>query len=155
MEIEIGLGDDARNAIAKALEDVLVCTYQLYGQTHAYHWNVEGPNFQSLHTLFEAQYRDLWDALDEIAERIRALGHYAPGNLASLVAAQDGPGDNEIPSADVMVKNLAKGQQDLARRAKATLKIAEDHGDPSTVDLLTIRAQSAEKAAWMLRATAS
>jgi starvation-inducible DNA-binding protein len=153
MDIDIGISEAGRDAIAGQLEAVLADTYALYGRTHAYHWNVTGPRFHSLHTLFEEQYRELWAALDEIAERIRALGVFAPMSLSVLAAKSTIGADNEVPSAEVMVKNLASGQEALARTAKEALGVAEDHGDPATADLLTIRAQTAEKTAWMLRAS--
>lgn len=153
MEFDIGIDETGRKAIAEQLERLLADTYALYGKTHAYHWNVEGPRFHSLHTMFEEQYRELWAALDEIAERIRALGHYAPMSLSALASRATIGSDNEVPSAEVMIKNLASGHQTLARIAKEALIVAEEHDDPSTADLLTIRAQTAEKTAWMLRAS--
>ncbi|MEZ5939429.1 MAG: Dps family protein [Hyphomonadaceae bacterium] len=150
--MDIGIEEKARKQIAGALEQVLADTYALYAKTHGYHWNVEGPRFNSLHTMFEAQYRDLWGALDLIAERIRSLGYYAPmgesiGSKSQLSA------DNSVPDADQMVANLVKGHEAVVRSARAALKQAEEAGDQATADLMTQRVAEGEKTAWMLRAT--
>lgn len=154
MAIEIGISDASREQSVKALKRVLGETYALYSKTHGYHWNVTGPNFQSLHTMFMTQYTELWNALDEIAERIRALGAFAPGASAELLEfATIGP-DNGVPDAPDMVANLAKGHETLARAIRDGIESAETAGDDVTVDLLTQRATIADKTAWMLRASA-
>lgn len=153
--INIGLDANARNAVAEALNGVLADTYVLYQKTHAYHWNVTGPQFPVLHAMFETQYRELWAALDEIAERVRALGSFAPANgrifasLASIESAEETP-----PKATDMIKNLLDGHEALIRRARAALETAGAVNDAASEDLLTIRIQTHEKTAWMLRATA-
>ncbi|WP_027837308.1 Dps family protein [Hyphomonas sp.] len=152
MPVDIGLNDDARNTSADALRVLLAETYALYSKTHGYHWNVTGPRFNALHTMFETQYNELWLALDEIAERIRALGHFAPSSAGEMVDRATIKPDNGIPDADTMVENLVKGHEAVSRAAKAGLKIAEDNGDAVTADLMTQRAAIAEKTAWMLRA---
>ena len=152
MDVNIGLKQSERKAISEALSKVLADTYMLYLKTHGYHWNVTGPHFGSLHTLFETQYTDLHDAADLIAERIRALGEYAPGSYrayAKLTAITES-GDN-IPPAMEMVRDLAEGNEILSRTAKDALEIAEKAGDDPTVDLLTQRMEASQKAAWMLR----
>lgn len=151
--INTGLDANARNAVAEALNGVLADTYVLYQKTHAYHWNVTGPQFPVLHALFETQYRELWAALDEIAERVRALGSFAPASgrafasLASIESAEETP-----PKADDMIGNLLDGHETLIRRARAALETAAEADDAASEDLLTIRIQTHEKTAWMLRA---
>ena len=148
-----GLDNNVRQAVADALNGVLADTYTLYLKTHSYHWNVTGPRFRSLHLMFEEQYREMWAALDEMAERIRSLGVFAPtsskhmGELASIESAEDTP-----PPADKMVKNLLEGHETLIRRARKALSVAEDAGDVASEDLLTQRIAAHEKTAWMLRA---
>lgn len=152
-KLNTGLDANARTAVAGALNGVLADTYVLYLKTHAYHWNVTGPQFPVLHAMFEVQYREMWAALDEIAERIRALGSFAPASgrvfasLASIESAEETP-----PKATDMIRNLLDGHETLIRRAREALDTADDANDAASVDLLTIRVQSHEKTAWMLRA---
>lgn len=153
MPIDIGLSEDARKASADALRKLLGETYALYAKTHGYHWNVTGPRFNSLHAMFMEQYTELWAALDEIAERIRALGHFAPGSPGEMTDLATIKPDNGIPDADEMVANLAKGHEAVSRAAKEGLELAEQNGDAVTADLMTQRATIAEKTAWMLRAS--
>ena len=154
--INIGLDDNARKKVAGALNNVLADTYTLYMKTHAYHWNVTGPQFHTFHVKFEEQYREMWAALDEIAERVRALGQFAPvsgkafAELSYLDNAEDSP-----PTAETMVTNLLAGHEKLIRRAREALATAEDADDAASADLLTVRIQTHEKTAWMLRATAA
>jgi starvation-inducible DNA-binding protein len=152
--MDIGLSDAARKSSAEALKVLLAETYALYTKTHGYHWNVTGPRFNDLHRVFMTQYTELWAALDVIAERIRALGHFAPGSSGEMLEHATITPDNGIPDAPSMVKNLAAGHETVSRAAKAGLKIAEKNNDPVTADLFTQRAQIAEKTAWMLRAAA-
>lgn len=152
MAIDIGLTDAARKSSAEALKALLGETYALYTKTHGYHWNVTGPRFNELHTMFMAQYNELWLALDLIAERIRALGHFAPGSSGEMLEHATIKPDNGVPDAADMVKQLAAGHEAVSKAAKAGIKIAEKNNDPVTVDLCTQRAQIAEKTAWMLRA---
>ncbi len=155
VQINTGLDDNARKAVAEALNGVLADTYALYQKTHVYHWNVTGPQFASLHTMFETQYREMWAALDEIAERVRALGEFAPAgakafyDLATIDSTESAP-----PPADQMVKNLLAGHEALIRRARTALDVADDVDDAASEDLLTQRIQIHEKTAWMLRAMA-
>ncbi len=152
MSIDIGLTDAARKSSAEALKVLLSETYALYTKTHGYHWNVTGPRFNELHTMFMAQYNELWLALDLIAERIRALGHFAPGSSGEMLEHATIKPDNGVPEAAEMVKHLASGHEAVSKAAKAGIKVAEKNNDPVTVDLFTQRAQIAEKTAWMLRA---
>lgn len=153
MPIDIGLTEEERQTSVDALKKLLGETYALYAKTHGYHWNVTGPRFQALHTMFETQYNDLWASLDEIAERIRALGHFAPGSPGEMMDLATIKPDNGIPDANDMVANLVKGHEAISRVAKAGIEIAEKAGDAVTVDLMTQRATIAEKTAWMLRAS--
>jgi starvation-inducible DNA-binding protein len=153
MPIDIGLTEDQRAQSVEALKKLLGETYALYAKTHGYHWNVTGPRFNALHTMFELQYNELWAALDEIAERIRALGHFAPGSPGEMTDLATIKPDNGIPDADEMVANLAKGHEAVSRAAKQGIQAAEKVGDAVTVDLMTQRATIAEKTAWMLRAS--
>lgn len=154
MSIDIGLSAAARKSSAEAMKVLLGETYALYIKTHAYHWNVSGPRFNELHAMFMTQYTELWKALDVIAERIRALGHFAPGSSGEMMEHATIKPDNDVPDAATMVKNLAAGHEAVSKAAKAGIKVAEKNNDPVSADLFTQRAQIAEKTAWMLRASA-
>ena len=123
----------------------------LYLKTHKYHWNVTGPMFQTLHLMFEAQYTELAMAVDEIAERIRALGALSPGSCREFTALNSVGEDEDEPNASEMIRRLVKGQETVVRTARAAFPAAEQAGDQATIDLLTRRMQVHEKAAWMLR----
>ncbi|MEL6830526.1 MAG: Dps family protein [Pseudomonadota bacterium] len=153
MTVEIGLSEDNRAASVTALQKLLGETYAVYIKTHGYHWNVSGPRFSSLHQMFMDQYTELWTSLDEIAERIRALGHFAPGSSREMLESATVAEDNGVPEADAMVANLARGHEALARAAREGIEIADKAGDDVTVDLLTQRATIADKTAWMLRSS--
>jgi starvation-inducible DNA-binding protein len=149
--IEIGIAAEDRARIAEGLAHVLADTYTLYMKTHAFHWNVEGPMFNTLHEMFMVQYTELWNALDLVAERIRALGFPAPGTyrqLAALASIEETEGQ---PEAFEMVRLLVKGHEAVAKTARKAFVSAERAGDQATVDLLTQRLQVHEKTAWMLR----
>ncbi|MCB1998018.1 MAG: DNA starvation/stationary phase protection protein [Burkholderiaceae bacterium] len=150
---QIGISDKDRQAIAGGLSKLLADTYTLYLTTHNFHWNVTGPMFNSLHAMFMAQYTELWNAVDPIAERIRALGHAAPGSyaqFAKLSSLKDAP--TEPPKAMAMVALLAEGHEAVARTARAVFPLADAANDQPTADLLTQRMDIHEKTAWMLRA---
>ena len=142
-----------RNASIEALRNVLGDTYALYVKTHGYHWNVTGPRFKSLHELFMQQYTELWTALDELAERLRALGKFAPGSTEEILSSATIKPDNGVPDAEDMINNLVRGHETLAEVARKGVEAAENDGDVVTADLLTQRAAISEKAAWMLRAS--
>ncbi|GIL04978.1 DNA starvation/stationary phase protection protein [Betaproteobacteria bacterium PRO7] len=149
--IDIGIPDKDREKIAHGLSRVLADTYSLYLKTHNFHWNVEGPMFNTLHLMFMEQYTELWNALDTIAERIRALGYPAPGTykaFAKLASVEETDG---VPEAMEMVRLLVKGHEAVARTVRDAFPVADKGGDESTVDLLTQRLQVHEKTAWMLR----
>jgi starvation-inducible DNA-binding protein len=143
----------SNDAVISQLKTVLADTYALYLKTQNYHWNVTGPNFKTLHLLFEEQYNDLAPAVDEIAERIRTLGEKAPGTwnaYAALTGIKDG---NENAASDVMLKELAEDQALVVSSLKDLLNEAEKAGDEVTVDLAVGRMAVHEKAAWMLRSS--
>jgi starvation-inducible DNA-binding protein len=151
-QIDIGIPDAQRQAIAQGLSRVLADTYTLYLKTHNFHWNVEGPMFNTLHLMFENQYTELALAVDLIAERIRALGFPAPGSyrdFAELSSVEDSAGR---PVAMDMIAQLAKDQETVVRTARAVFALADESNDQPTADLLTQRMQVHEKTAWMLRA---
>ncbi len=153
MNVEIGIAESDRAKSAAALKRLLGETYALYTKTHGYHWNVTGPRFQSLHEVFMEQYTELWAALDELAERVRALGHFAPGSSAEMMTDATIPADQSVPDADTMVANLARGHEAVARAAREGINIAAEAGDDVTADLMTQRATIADKTAWMLRSS--
>lgn len=147
--------NDHETQTAAALSAVLADTFRLYMKVHGFHWNVSGPRFRVLHQMFEEQYNELWQALDPIAERIRALGQPAPGSLASMAALGSLPEVEGVLGARAMMKAALDGHVALAVSTKAAVAVAERAGDPATADLLTQRIASHEKTAWMLRAMLS
>lgn len=140
--------------IAEALTSVLSDTYRLLFKTHAYHWNVEGPLFYSMHALTEEQYQDLFEAADDLAERIRALGQLAPMKMSQIIAASVVQDLEKMPDAKAMAADLAGDHERVAHRMHALVALAESRKDVVTADLATARSAFHEKAAWMLRATA-
>lgn len=149
--INIGIAEKDRKKIADGLSHVLADTYTLYLKTHNFHWNVTGPMFQTLHLMFMTQYTEIWNAVDLIAERIRALGHLAPGSykeFSGLTSIKDSSGK---VSAKDMIRQLIEGQEAVVRTAREVLPVAEKAGDQPTVDLLSARMEVHEKNAWMLR----
>ncbi len=151
MKINIGIDDASREAIAEGLSRLLADSYTLYLKTHNYHWNVTGPQFTTLHTLFETHYTELAQAVDEIAERIRALGHRAPGSYREFAALSVIPEDGDHPGAREMIERLVQGQETVVRTARQVFPLVEAASDEPTADLLTQRMQVHEKNAWMLR----
>jgi starvation-inducible DNA-binding protein len=150
--INIGISADNRTAIAEGLSRLLADTYTLYLTTHNFHWNVTGPMFNTLHTMFMEQYTELWNAVDSIAERIRALDHVAPGSyqqFKSLASVSDAPATP--PKALEMVGILVQGHETVARTAREVFELADAANDQPTADLLTQRLDVHEKDAWMLR----
>lgn len=149
--IDIGIDTKDREKVAEALARLLADSYTLYLKTHSFHWNVEGPMFNTLHVMFMEQYTELWQSLDEIAERIRALGYPAPGNYKSFTRLASIEETDGVPQAMEMVRILVKGHEAVARTARAAFGAVEKAGDESSADLLTQRLQVHEKTAWMLR----
>ena len=151
MKVDIGISEKNRQKIASQLSNLLADSYTLYLKTHNYHWNVTGPQFNTLHAMFETQYTELAMAVDEIAERIRALGVTAPGSykeFAKLTSIEEGSGQE---SAEDMIRELVKGQEAVVRTARKAFPAADAAHDEPTADLLTQRMQVHEKNAWMLR----
>jgi starvation-inducible DNA-binding protein len=151
MELNIGINTEDRQQIAAGLSKLLADSYSLYLKTHNYHWNVEGPLFNTLHLMFEQHYTELATAVDEIAERIRALGVKAPGSYTAfgkLTSIEEATGGE---SAEEMIRQLVIGQETVARTAREAIKAAGAASDEPTADLLTQRMQIHEKNAWMLR----
>ena len=150
--INIGISEKDRAAITSGLSRLLADTYTLYLTTHNFHWNVTGPMFNTLHTMFMAQYTELWTAVDPIAERIRSLGHPAPGSYAQFGALASIPDAPALPpKALAMVKILVEGHEAVARTARGIFPLADKAGDEPTADLLTQRLTVHEQTAWMLR----
>lgn len=151
MNIQIGISNEQREIIASGLSKLLADSYTLYLKTHNYHWNVTGPMFSSLHLMFEDQYTELAIAVDDIAERIRALGVKAPGSysaFAKLTSIEEETGE---PNAEQMIERLVIAQEAVVRTAREVFSIASDANDEPSADLLTQRMQVHEKNAWMLR----
>jgi len=149
--VDIGLDEKTRQNIVEGLSRLLADTYTLYLKTHNFHWNVTGPMFQTLHLMFEQHYTELATAVDEIAERIRALGFPAPATyseFARLTAIQETTG---VPKAKDMIRLLVEGHQVVAKTARELISVVEDAHDAPTADLLTRRMEIHEKTAWMLR----
>ena len=141
---------EGRKHTADLTGRLLADSYTLYLKTHAYHWNVTGPMFTTLHTLFEAQYTELALAVDEIAERIRALGEFAPGSYSAFAKASSVKEANGVPRASDMIRELANDQQTVAATAREVFEAAEAAGDQASADLAVRRIEVHEKNAWML-----
>lgn len=152
MGVDLGMGDKQRKEIADGLAVLLADTYTLYLKTHNFHWNVTGPQFNSLHAMFEAQYTELALAVDTLAERIRALAEPAPGSYSAFARLSTIKEAEGLPPAEEMVRILAEDQLAVVRTARKIFPLAADAGDEPTADLLTQRMQLHEKTAWMLRA---
>lgn len=150
-QIDLGILPAQRKAIAEGLANVLADTYTLYLKTHNFHWNVTGPMFQTLHLMFEQQYNEWALAVDLVAERIRALGHPAPGSYAQFSKLSSISEATAVPKAEDMIRQLVQGQEALVRTLRTVFPTAEKASDQVTVDLLTQRMQVHEKTAWMLR----
>jgi starvation-inducible DNA-binding protein len=151
MQIDIGIDEAQREAIAGGLSRVLADTYTLYLKTHNFHWNVTGRLFQTLHLMFETQYNELALAVDLVAERIRALGVTAPGTYKKFAELSAIKEDDDVPRAEDMIRRLVEGHETVARTARDVFRAADAANDQPTCDLLTQRMQAHEKTAWMLR----
>lgn len=150
-KIDIGIKETDRAKIAAGLSRVLADTYTLYLKTHNFHWNVTGPMFQTLHLMFMDLYTEQWNAVDLVAERIRALGFPAPGSYRDFAALTSIRENESVPPAKEMIRQLVEGQETVVRTARELLPLVEKVDDQPTVDLLTQRMQVHEKNAWMLR----
>lgn len=149
--MDIGISDQNRAEIAEGLSRLLADTYTLYLKTHYFHWNVTGPMFQTLHLMFETHYNELALAVDLVAERIRSLGHIAPGTYAAYARLSSIQETEGVPKAQNMIRELVAGHEAVCRTARSVFPLAEKASDESTADLLTQRLQVHEKTAWMLR----
>ncbi|MBV5262606.1 Dps family protein [Pinisolibacter aquiterrae] len=150
-KINIGIDEATRAKIADGLSALLADSYTLYLMTHNFHWNVKGPMFNTLHLMFMGQYTEQWNALDLIAERIRALGFPAPGTYKEFVARASIKEVEGVPKATDMIRHLVEAQEATARTARALFPVVEEANDQPTADLLTQRLDVHEKTAWMLR----
>lgn len=147
----LGIDGKHAKAITEGLSHLLADSYMLYIKTHNYHWNVEGPMFNTLHIMFMEQYTEMWNSLDLIAERIRALGAYAPGTYAQYSKLTKISESAKVPKALKMVEELLEGHEIVAQTARSIFSAAEKANDEATCDLLTQRLNVHEKTAWMLR----
>ncbi len=150
-QIDIGINNTDREKIVKGLSILLADSYTLYLMTHNFHWNVKGPQFNSLHLMFMGQYTEQWNALDMIAERIRALGYPAPGTYKQFVKLATIKEVEGVPNATEMVRHLVAAQEATARTARKLFPVVDAANDQPTADLLTQRLEVHEKTAWMLR----
>ena len=149
--IDICISSADREKIAKGLAALLADSYTLYLMTHNFHWNVTGPMFNTLHLMFMAQYTEQWNALDLIAERIRALGVAAPGTYKEFVKLASIKEVEGVPKATDMIRHLVAAQEATARTARKLFPLVDAANDQPTADLLTQRLEVHEKTAWMLR----
>lgn len=151
VQVNIGISDQDREKIAQSLSRLLADSYTLYLLTHNFHWNVTGPQFRTLHLMFEEQYTELATAVDDIAERIRTLGYPAPGTyreFAKLTSIQEPEG---VPSATDMIRQLITGNEIVVQTCREALPLAQEANDESTASLISERMSVHEKTAWMLR----
>lgn len=151
LAVNIGISDADRKKIAAELSKVLADSYSVYLMTHNFHWNVTGPMFNTLHNMFMEQYTETWQALDAIAERIRALGHYSPGTYTEFTALSSITEPKGVPDASSMIEQLLAANEALSRTARNAFDCADKANDQPTADLLTQRLDVHEKNAWMLR----
>lgn len=152
MKIDIGIDKKARREIVKGLSRLLADTYTLYLKTHNFHWNVTGPHFNDLHTMFMGQYTEMWNAVDLVAERIRALGEFAPGSYREFTQLSSIRESESVPKWQAMIDQLIEGHETLVRTCRQILPAAQKAGDEGSVTLITDRMGVHEKTAWMLRA---
>jgi len=151
LAIDIGINANERGKIVRGLSALLADSYTLYLMTHNFHWNVTGPQFNTLHQMFMVQYTEQWNALDMIAERIRALGHPAPGTYKEFVKLASIKEVDGVPKATDMIRHLVAAQEATARTARTLFPLVDAANDQPTADLLTQRLEVHEKTAWMLR----
>src|ERR1700743_533092 len=151
MSISIGIAKKDREHVAQQLSQLPADHYSLYPKPHSFHWNITGPQFNSLHTMFETQYNELWLAADEVAERIRTLDVFAPGSYSQFGKLTSLKAEQGVPEWKDMVGQLVEGHEIAAHTAHQTIKAADEAGDEGTADLVTGRLKEHEKTAWMLR----
>lgn len=153
MKINTGLSEKSRKVVADKLSVILADTYSLEIKSHAFHWNVTGPTFYSLHQLFEAHYTSLHDFTDELAERIRALGFFAPGSYSAFTKLTSIKDAKDNLTSSEMISALLADREMMAKSLSETIELAASHNDHDTADLLTQQLHEHEKAAWMLRSS--
>nr|MBV6628353.1 DNA starvation/stationary phase protection protein [Oceanococcus sp. HetDA_MAG_MS8] len=151
MQIDIGIDQAKREVIAQGLSRLLADEYTLYLKTHNFHWNVTGPMFNTLHQMFEEHYLEAATAVDEIAERIRAIGGIAPGSYKQFAELSSVEEETSVPAAEDMIRQLVIGHETVVKTARSVFPDADEASDEPTADLLTQRMQVHEKTAWMLR----
>ena len=149
--MDIGMSDTHRKQITDGLSHLLADSYVLYLMTHNFHWNVTGPMFRTLHLMFMEQYTEQWNALDQIAERIRSLGHPAPATYKAFVKLATIQEVDGVPKAVEMISLLVSAQEQTAKTARGLFALVEEANDQPTADLITQRLEVHEKTAWMLR----
>ena len=149
--MNIGISDTHRKQITDGLSHLLADSYVLYLMTHNFHWNVTGPMFRTLHLMFMEQYTEQWNALDQIAERIRSLGHPAPATYKAFVKLATIQEVDGVPKAVEMISLLVSAQEQTAKTARGLFALVEEANDQPTADLITQRLEVHEKTAWMLR----
>jgi starvation-inducible DNA-binding protein len=150
-KIQIGINDRDRKQITDGVSALLADSYMLYIKTHNFHWNVEGPMFNTLHVMFMDQYTELWNALDTLAERIRALGEYAPGSYKQFAALTSIEESDKVPKAEKMIAELIRGHEIVIQTARKLLPVCDECHDDVTAGILTDRLEIHEKTSWMLR----
>lgn len=150
-EIDIGISETNREQVAEKLKVLLADSYTLYLQTHNFHWNVTGPQFRELHLMFEEHYTELATAVDDIAERIRTLGVFAPGTYKEFVELSNIKETDKVPPGNDMVSILSQGHEQVVRTCRDVLKVAQQADDESSASLVSDRMVLHEKTAWMLR----
>lgn len=150
---ETGISDEHHKRLAGGLSALVADTYLLMVKTHGYHWNVVGPLFVTLHTLTEQHYEDMFQAIDDLAERVRGLGYPAPGSITEMIPMSVIAEETGNPSAEQMIDHLVADHEKIVRRLRETAEIADEMRDNVTSDMLTSRMAFHEKAIWMLRAT--
>jgi starvation-inducible DNA-binding protein len=153
LPVQTGIESGQRKALAEGLAGVLADSYTLLGKTHGFHWNVTGDRFHSLHAMFQEQYEDLTAAVDELAERIRALGHFAPGSLSQFLKLTRIEDEHGVPDDRSMLTQLVRDNEQVTRACRDVVELADKAGDTVTEDLMNKRMAYHEKAAWMLRAS--
>lgn len=153
LDLNMGMSEEERNSVVDLLRHILADTYLLYVKTQNFHWNVTGPLFPQLHAMFESQYEELSEAVDVLAERIRALGAIAPGSFSSFLAYATLEEAGELPSPEGMLAQLLDDHESIIRAMRAGFDTLDEAGDEVTVDLFVQRMAAHEKTAWMLRAS--
>lgn len=152
--INIGIDEKMRKLVCEGLSRLLADSYVLYLKTQNYHWNVTGKMFSPLHLLFEKQYQELSPAIDTIAERMRALGEYAPGSLTAFSKITSIKEESSTPNADEMIHNLIVANEMVSLTSRKNLSLCDDAEDDVSLGIFVARMEVHEKNAWILRSMA-